>query len=54
MIADRDLHEAMADLEKIRPTGNKDNDKRIVDYLTSLTKGANPKIPEVMALAKLQ
>jgi hypothetical protein len=54
MIADRDLHEAMASLEKIKPTGQPESDKRMVDYLTSLTKGANPKIPEVMALAQLQ
>jgi hypothetical protein len=54
MIADRDLHEAMASLEKIKPTGQPEADKRMVDYLTSLTKGANPKIPEVMALAQLQ
>jgi len=54
MIADRDLHEAMASLEKIKPTGQPESDKRMVEYLTSLTQGANPKIPEVMALAQLQ
>jgi hypothetical protein len=54
MITDVNLNAVLADLGKFKPTGQPEVDKRTVDYLTSLTKGANPEIPEVMALAQLQ
>jgi len=54
MITDVNLNAVLADLGKIKPTGRPDVDQRMVQYLTSLTKGANPEIPEVMALAQLQ
>ena len=54
MMTDINLNAVLADLGKFKPTGQPEVDKRTVDYLTSLTKGANPEIPEVMALAQLQ
>jgi hypothetical protein len=54
MMTDMNLNAVLADLGKFKPTGQPEVDKRTVDYLTSLTQGANPEIPEVMALAQLQ
>ena len=53
-MTDINLNAVLADLGKFKPTGQPEVDKRTVDYLTSLTQGANPEIPEVMALAQLQ
>jgi hypothetical protein len=54
MMTDINLNAVLSDLGKFKPTGQPEVDKRTVAYLTSLTKGANPEIPEVMALAQLQ